>query len=110
MRPIIRFVGFLSASIVGACNATPVEPTRSTPAPIEHPLAISVTATPGFYQTFSTTKFQTGSAVSTVLEPGGMTKWVGANGVFAIDDIGAASGIMNAGVPFTPYAGGIAGA
>jgi hypothetical protein len=108
MNTILHFVGLFAVAFVGACSAAATEPTDVSARPVEHPLLLAVTTIPGFNQTFSTTKFQTGNGVSTVLEPGGLTKWVGANGIFAIDDIGAASGIMSAGVPFTPYAGGIA--
>ena len=86
MRTLLPVAALVSGLAVSACSTAPSEPTRVR---TEQPLLATVaSAAAGFKQTFSTTKFQTGPNVANVLEPGGMTKWVGANGVFSIDDIG----------------------
>jgi len=95
--------------IVGGCRSAPDEHVRPTEgkAPLDQPVSASATIA-GFSQTFTTTKFQTGSGVTTFTEPGGMTKWAGSNGVFSINDIGVAAGVLNAGVHFKPFGGGLA--
>jgi hypothetical protein len=99
---------YIIAAIAGlfaiGCSSVSPEQSRSRLV-ADRPLVSTSTTIPGFTQTFTTTKFQTGGSVSNQTA-GVFTKWVGSDGVFAIaGDNGAAKGVMNAGVPFTPYAG-----
>jgi hypothetical protein len=108
MRAIDRIAALLVATIATACSTGPSEPMGDTTPRAERPLLTTLTTVPGFTQTAMSTRFQMGGAVTNVLQSG-FTKWVGLNGVFSVDNTnGAAAGIMNAGVPFSPYAGSIA--
>jgi hypothetical protein len=103
-------IGFLMACLVAGlgCSTAPSEEPSNVPAraAIRTAETLSAAMIPGFAQSMSTSKFQTGGAVTTSVSVG-MTRWVGSNGVFAVDSAnGSASGVMNGGVPFTPYAGG----
>jgi hypothetical protein len=110
MRRTLRFVGPLCALFLGACQTSPAEKAEGQPGAAVGAVALGRTATtiPGFNHTTSTTKFQTGGGVSVVVASD-RTRWVGSNGTFAVDNAnGRAAGVMNAGVPFSPYAGTIA--
>jgi hypothetical protein len=104
-----NFIGssmIVVALLAGGCSSVPAE--TATQLGSRRPLGTSIitSSIPGFSQTSSTSKFQTGSGLTTVVDSA-YSRTSGSNGVFAVRlTNGSAHGILNAGVAFTPYAGG----